>query len=1269
MFTQDPGVPSGSVREMRAQSQLDRISSAPKEQVDLGGQPGMESFEPRGISEAKRPSREQMQATDEGYAVLPPGYEGPFDNHVVIRTLSDGSRVIDPARTIGGTLYEPATTPKTPQEMRDALRAERLGRRTREEPKISEAGRKLNIKDALSTREMDDPILVAKNEAKILGLNPDDFENLGELQWAITRRTTQETMRTGRNPLVDPAYDPTNRPEYKHRGLTEPLSMENIRNPKISEAFGIGKKTPPPQEEMIGMQLGNREDILRNQRGQYAEHGARVANKELLQNAIDALTNPDGTGISGGQVKVTLDHHSTPKSITVEDNGPGIPYEALKNEYITLTGSGKRGKGKFIGEMGVGKATYLLGAESFDITSTVKEANGETWQYNIKGNPEDMIKGTTKLTKQRVADGTPTGTKAIIHETDVKNMDAAADYLRNFSKYSNTPVDVVLKDNKSSAYAHRNLNETVPARTIGTSQFVASGSAPGGDYKISIPDNATWNDKQGTTVAIISNRGMFQGAETIYPYGYNTLPDRVLVEIDPTVDAQNSKYPLTSPTRERMKDEFRNVITKEVNDKVAQASRDRQQQDLKTSYDNLNPIPSSNPKVRGVDFVIHDSGEQYTPQELQKLNNSPRIQAVMRTMDKTLNDLDQLFPTEQIGGKTKKYGMLVASEDRGGVNVPNPGSSGENAVLVNILGSMEGRTPKQAAQRITHLIMHEFNHNLARSEGGDFTWKLAEVHTRFDLERQVDAKKAILAAITDSSGNYAPEIQDLLQEYKDSRGRPNAKEDLLYRSATGGLLAADRQAGISSSRSQDGKGTTPPTVIAKKQKPPSTLREAFNLARGATSTADLSAALRQGLGMITRKEWWTSWNQQLRALGSEAAYQKTLADIKARPLFESKVNKITKKVERSWGDQAGLKIMEAVQDLGSREESTASNWIETGGMFGKDNVVQKTYQGSLGRFARASNRAYTAFLNQLRADSFESLLKDAYRDFQAGTKGARNPYTDLPFAKEIADYVNTATGRGPMRLARPTIEGGKLGLKESNFEYASRVLTDTLFSPRLIFSRLRMLNPATYAMASPFVRKQYLRSALGIAGAWSTVALLAKGAGADVSMDPDSADFGKIKIGDNTRLDPMGGFQQYFVAMHRLISGRYVSSASGAESELGQGYRAETGLDVLHQFGANKLHPVLKFAHDLLNASTHQPFSYMDRTAQLFIPLIVGDVLDLAKEDPSLLPLIVPTAMGMGTQVYEKGETQNKFIAPEHDFTTTHGISDLNPMNWGQQDQ
>jgi len=255
-------------------------------------------------------------------------------------------------------------------------------------------------------------------------------------------------------------------------------------------------------------------------------------------------------------------------------------------------------------------------------------------------------------------------------------------------------------------------------------------------------------------------------------------------------------------------------------------------------------------------------------------------------------------------------------------------------------------------------------------------------------------------------------------------------------------------------------------------------------------------------------------------------------------------------------------------------------------------------------------------------------------------------------ARDIAELVNVTTGHA-------TAKGGL------SLENAIKKIGPVLFSPGLLNSRIRMLNPFTYIKADPFVRKQYLKAALSTAAAWWMVVELAKMAGGDdveVSTDPNSADFGKPRIGD-TRLDPGGGFQQFLVLYSRLLSAGATSSKNQRFHPFGKGYQAETALSATQRFMSNKLNPAAKFAYDLWDSSEYKPLHLKDRTMQAFAPLIGQDLYEIYNEDPDLLPILGPlAAVGMGTQIYGRGESVGKFIDPKNDIIVQ---GDIRPWKWG----
>lgn len=403
-----------------------------------------------------------------------------------------------------------------------------------------------------------------------------------------------------------------------------------------------------------------------------------------------------------------------------------------------------------------------------------------------------------------------------------------------------------------------------------------------------------------------------------------------------------------------------------------------------------------------------------------------------------------------------------------------------------------------------------------------------------------------------------------------------------------------------------GAGPTPPNQPRSAVTQPRTARdtfiEAYNFPRAVMASMDFSAPLRQGLPLIHKKQFWTSLDDMFKAWGSERTYQAMHDDILSRPLFKERVTPGGKPL-KSFAEESGLKLTD-LNSLSTREENMMSSFAER-------------IPG-----VRRSNRAYTMFLNKLRADTFEDLITRSKVFVADGN-------VNLPLARELANFVNTASGRGSL---------GQL-------EKSAVTLNTLLFSPRLIASRLTMLNPKYYISASPQVRKEALKSLFAVAAVGSTVTQLGKLAGGTVESDPASSDFGKLKIG-NTRLDPYGGFQQYIVAANRLAQGRVTSSTSGREFDLGNPQKPfdPTYADILTRFARGKAHPTIGFVWSLLSGQKEMSGQKMDLTttnpmenaiAQRFIPIMLQDLYQLAQEDPSLLPILGPlTGFGMSTQVY-----------------------------------
>jgi hypothetical protein len=356
--------------------------------------------------------------------------------------------------------------------------------------------------------------------------------------------------------------------------------------------------------------------------------------------------------------------------------------------------------------------------------------------------------------------------------------------------------------------------------------------------------------------------------------------------------------------------------------------------------------------------------------------------------------------------------------------------------------------------------------------------------------------------------------------------------------------------------------------------------EILNVPRALKATLDLSAPFRQGLVLGARHPVMFAKNLKpmVQAWKSESVYDDVMAEIADRPSFDMM-------------RQSGVHFT----DLGhvdTREEAFMSNLAEKIPVLGPQGV-------------RRSSRAYTAFLNKFRADAFDNYIRVAEQDGRQLAAHER---------RDIANWVNTATGRGQWKA----VEGAMVPA------------TMVLFSPRLLLSRLQLLNPVYYAQLSPVARKEAVRGMTQLAGAVTLTLSMAKMAGAEVNMDPRNTDFGKIKFGD-TRVDILGGLQQPFVAAYRIAKGESVSSTTGVEQE------ADRGL-IARNFIGNKLAPVPGYGRMWLNDENFagDEFNPYKEAARLHIPIGVENTYEGFKDSPEAgIASATLGSIGFGVSTYD----------------------------------
>lgn len=399
------------------------------------------------------------------------------------------------------------------------------------------------------------------------------------------------------------------------------------------------------------------------------------------------------------------------------------------------------------------------------------------------------------------------------------------------------------------------------------------------------------------------------------------------------------------------------------------------------------------------------------------------------------------------------------------------------------------------------------------------------------------------------------------------------------------------------------------------------LGQVAGLPKSVMASFDLSGTLRQG-GVLAGRypaEAAHAFKQQLKYFASEDAFKQGMAEISARPSYQAMLD--------------SKLAVTGTEGLDKSEEQFMSNLAEK--------------IPGVGRGIAASDRAYTGYLTQLRADVFDKTL--------ASYEAAGKPLSAQAQA-DVAKFINTATGRGDL---------GKY------LEQHSQSLSTALFSPRLWKSRLDLLNPIYYAKLSGPARNMALQTAGTFAAEASTVLGLASMVpGVSVEMDPRSSDFAKIKI-NNTRYDILGGLQQNIVFAAREITGQTKNATTGEITQLGQKFGGPDRLSIAGDMIQNKENPLLSAASQLLRGKDRggNPVDPFSTVAQLLIPLPFSGAVQSANDIGSAtnpadllkgVAMNLPDTFGISTQTYGNIPTKDVGNPDANNHPTYNGPIDPN---------
>jgi len=376
-----------------------------------------------------------------------------------------------------------------------------------------------------------------------------------------------------------------------------------------------------------------------------------------------------------------------------------------------------------------------------------------------------------------------------------------------------------------------------------------------------------------------------------------------------------------------------------------------------------------------------------------------------------------------------------------------------------------------------------------------------------------------------------------------------------------------------------------------------TVGEAVGLMRAVMTGFDLSAVLRQGKYVVVAHpiRALSSFPVMFKAAWSEANEYAINKGISERPNA-----RLYKKAKLALLDPENI-------SLTKMEEEFQSRWAKKIPLL------------------KASERAYTTFLNKLRADSFDALVSSLTADGQ--------PISDED-AAILGDFVNNATGRGTL---------GKM-------ENAAVTLNKVFFAPKFLSSRLQFMSGKGFVHNGNkrtrwLLGREYARTILGFAVLYGLASLFHDKDDAPVELDPRSTNFAKIRYG-NTRIDPLAGAAQLMVFGSRIASGQTKNTDDKIVDIRGKNvpFGGTSALDLTGKFLRSKLAPVAGMAVNAISGTDYsgKPVTVKSQL-QGMMPMVLGDVLSVAKEQgvSKGTALAILSLFGESMQTYDQGRVED----------------------------
>lgn len=343
-----------------------------------------------------------------------------------------------------------------------------------------------------------------------------------------------------------------------------------------------GPERPIAQLAKVGQGkagMGINKERLRDVLGgnMYSGDLAKVAVKELLQNAVDSVRPKQG-----GAIRV--DVNADARTLRITDQGLGMSRATLEGPFLDIAGSEKPEGAS--GGFGLAKIAYLSKAENMHVETVWRNPDtGRYFHATLDGSGDDWVNENLDVTSRAVSraeaealaqqhgwEGSLTGADVRIHFTDDARFSGweANEFLKNWARNTLLPFDFAFTSRGSPILGEYDVEtgDYKPLFRTDTERPPLVTTVPfrGGRFDVYLsPETA----RTGYPSIQVLNNGQPQFIHRFFLQEDQPMPKEIIVDVKSADDPTLPDYPFQT-NRESLRDDAKKALEDYIKDTLGQ---------------------------------------------------------------------------------------------------------------------------------------------------------------------------------------------------------------------------------------------------------------------------------------------------------------------------------------------------------------------------------------------------------------------------------------------------------------------------------------------------------------------------------------------------------------------------------------------------------------------------------------------------------------------------------------------------------------------------